>query len=134
MIMRSEEERMMMDTPVSPGPPPDAPMDMDMPMEPQGMDLPETAVVMEVGPDEATLQLDSGETISVPLHSFPIPPSEGMRLVRAEVIEITGDMMIAEAGGQQVDFSLNELNDVFEIGDYFWLPEPPTTPDMMTEF
>lgn len=119
--------------------PEQVPMDMpmgDFPMEDMPMDmgaevLPEFAMVMDIDGGLAILQDNNGRVLRVPLEAFPIPPEPGMNLVQAVVVDIADGVMVVDVGGMTMDLPMDSLMADFEIGEYFWLPEPPSSPEDM---
>ena len=131
------DEEMMMDE-GPPMAPPDMPPDMGMedqmmPEAPPQADIPQSATVEEIRGSTVVLTSETGQPIELPLGAFPIPPQEGMRMVQAEVMDVGDGVIIAMVGNQEVELPLSEASEPFNVGDYFWLPEPPASPDEFTE-
>ncbi len=116
-----------------PGPPPEMPVDgPPEDMAPSGeMDLPKSAVVMEVQGNTVVLQAESGKMIKIPMADFPIPPQEGMQMVQAIVEDVRDGMLVALVGDQQtpVELPMEGMQGQFDVGDYFWMPAPPAGPE-----
>jgi hypothetical protein len=124
------EEEMPVDGP--PGPPPGPPEGMPEDMAPSGeMDLPKSAVVMEVQGNTVVLQSESGKMIKIPMADFPIPPQEGMQMVQAIVEDVRDGMLVALVGDQKtpVELPMEGMQGQFDVGDYFWMPAPPAGPE-----
>lgn len=114
------------------GPPMPPPDQMGPPMEEpmeEMTDLPESAQVLAIEGNDVVLQTDDGERRRVPMDAFPVVPTEGMIMVQAIVMEITPEMVIVDVGGEMVDFPADNAN--FEVGEYVWVPELPTSPDQL---
>jgi hypothetical protein len=114
--------------------PPEMPPDMPMDMEPGGdMNVPKSAVVMQLEGDMVVLQAESGEMIRLPMDAFPIPPQEGMQMVQAVVEDIRDGMIFAAVGPTQepVELPIDSVQVPLEIGFYFWMPEMPSRPEDM---
>ncbi len=137
----------LIEEPVRPGPAPEerVPTAPGMPEEPAiddlvpteedpggiGPELPTYATVMDASGDSIVLQCDKGEVLRVHKEAFPFEPREGMHLMRAMVVEVTDDTVIARVGEERgmVDIPTSRLDEDFDVGDFFWMPEPPTPPD-----
>lgn len=120
----------MMDMPPEMPPGMEDPMMDPMEMEPGGdMNLPKSATVVEVQGNMVMLEADNGMPIKLSIDAFPIPPQEGMVMVQAVVEDISDGTMMASVNGMPVDLPLDGLQANFEIGDYFWMPEPPAGPE-----
>ncbi len=151
MIPQGFHAPVLIDEPVRPGPapqeeeigPPPEGVGMEPPMSPDEFNiepgitdeegLPNTATVVGFEGNTVILRDEAGETLKVPLEAFPVPPEEGMELSRAVVSEVTGDVVVALVGQEQslVEIPVAELQDEFNVGDYFWMPQPPSSPEMM---
>ena len=114
--------------------PPGMMMEPDMAPPEEEMGLPGSAVVMEVAEGSVIVQDDTGQMRKVPLEAFPIPPTEGMPLVQAVVVEAGDGFIIAQAEtvGERVEIPTDALMMEFNVGDYFWLPEPPADPEQLS--
>ncbi len=94
-------------------------------------DLPEEATVESVDSGYVVLIADNGQRLEVPLEAFPIPPKEGMVLYQATVAEKTKTGIMAVVRGEQIEIKDKQLQQEFEVGDYFWMPEPPKSADKL---
>ncbi len=94
-------------------------------------DLPEEATVESVEGDVAILMAENGQRLEVPLAAFPIEPREGMRLFQATVADKTDQGIVVMVAGEQIEIPNSQLQEEFEIGDYFWMPEPPKSADKL---
>lgn len=143
----------LLDEPVRPGPAPeegpggpfpDMPDEMAAPpMPPEGMQaeggeegqLPTSAAVMEVTGEHVVIIDDTGEQRRIPLDAFPIEPREGMLLERAMVVEVGDGKIFVRVGEERgvIEISKHRLQRDFEVGDFFWMPEPPKPPEGVEE-
>lgn len=91
--------------------------------------LPERATVMEMRGDTVVIQDDNGQMLRLPVDVFPFVPTEGMRLAQAVVVESTEDAIVAQVDGETVEIPADEVTMPFDVGDFFWMPEPPAGPE-----
>jgi len=109
------------------GPPMDMmggpPMDEIMGEQP----MPQSATVVTVEGGTVVIRDDAGKEHTLPVDAFPFPPTEGMQLVQATVIESTPEGVMVEVGPERIttEIPAEQLNMEFNPGDLFWMPAPP---------
>ena len=122
------------------GPPMDMPPGPPMDMPQEGMDqapidesaLPNRGQVTTVEGDMVVIQTDTGETVELPMESFPFPPNEGDEMVRSRVVAVEGEIMVVMVGEEGAQMEV-PTQPGFNPGDFFWMPEPPGGPPAMEE-
>lgn len=125
------------------GPPMPEGMQEGPPVPPEAMpgdgaeegQLPENAAVTDVQDKHVVIIDDIGETRRIPKEAFAVEPHEGMLLTRAIVTQIGDGIVFAKVGDEHgvVEISKSKLGSEFEVGDFFWMPEPPKPPEGLSE-
>lgn len=114
--------------PMPGGPPP--PPGMEPGME---QNIPTEAMVLSIEGEEVTLETNTGEVINLPMAAFPVDPEVGMTLESAEVVMVSNGTVIANVGIDNVEVELETdmLQMPFNVGDMFWMPTSPVSPEAM---
>jgi hypothetical protein len=124
MLPEEEELRTM------PGPPGPPSGQMPMPdtmneMAPPG-GIPEQATVEGIEGNTVHVKTAQGQSLKIPIDAFVFPPEPGMKLVKAEVVEVREDVMVIMVAEAPIEVPVIEG---FNEGEFIWLPEPPTSPE-----
>jgi len=107
---------------------------VDAPAEPMlDESMPQSATVSAIEGNEVVLVDENGQELKLPIEAFPVMPIEGMDLVQSVVVEMNPESITAMVGmqGEIIDIPLDEVQTPFNVGDLFWMPAPPATPEMM---
>lgn len=107
------------------------PMDMGMPGGEE--ELPSRGTIVAVDADTVTIVDEFGAELVLPTEALPFAPEEGMDVVQAEVVDTDETGIVAQLVDfpDQITLPYESLESDFQLGDLFWMPAPPSTPDMM---